>query len=161
MEKIRSLLVSEVTRWKDLLITRCRSCSSQKITCYSLQSSLVTRCKKITRYSLQKLLVAKYHSLLVAEVARCKKFRFRCKIHLLYVAKLACYSLQQIICYSMQKMIHHSLKQSQVHKVTWKIYFFNIICFVEPKISKLFQINIISWNLLLAKYFKTQQYTNR
>ena len=43
-----------------LLFTRC------KITRYSLQKSLVTRCKN------RSLLVAKNHLLLVAEVARCK-----------------------------------------------------------------------------------------
>ena len=71
-----------------LLVTRC------KITRYSLQNALVTRCRscslqKITRYLLQKLLVAKNHSLLVAEVARCKKSLVtRCKIHSLLVAKI-------------------------------------------------------------------------
>ena len=69
-----------------LLVTRC------KITRYSLQNSLVTRCRscslqKITRYSLQKLLVAKNHSLLVAVVARCKtSLATRCKIRSLLVA---------------------------------------------------------------------------
>ena len=52
-----------------LLVTRC------KITRFSLQNSLVTRCRrcslqKITRYSLQRLLVAKHHLLLVAKFAR-------------------------------------------------------------------------------------------
>ena len=59
------------------LVTRCRSCSLQKITRYSLQNSLVTRCRswslqKITRYSLQKLLVPKHHSLQNSLVTRCK-----------------------------------------------------------------------------------------
>ena len=48
--KIYSLLVAEVARCKNSLVTRC------KFACYSLQ----------------KLLVAKNHSLLAAEVARCK-----------------------------------------------------------------------------------------
>ena len=57
------------------LVTRCRSCSLQKITSYQLQNSLVTRWRscslqKITRYSLQKLLIAKNHSLLVGKFAR-------------------------------------------------------------------------------------------
>ena len=70
--KIHSLLVAEVIRCKNLLITRCRSCSLQKI----------------TRYSLQKLLVANIHSLLVAEVA-CSKNSLvtRCKNYSLVVAK--------------------------------------------------------------------------
>ena len=55
--KIRLLLVAEVARCKKSLVTRCRSCSLQNI----------------TRYSLQKLLVAKNHSLVLAEAARCKK----------------------------------------------------------------------------------------
>ena len=93
--KICLLLVAEVTRYKNLLVTRCRSCPLQK-------KSLVTRCKirlllvvevaKLTRYLFQKLFLTKNHSLVVA--------------------KFACYSLQQITCYSMQKIIHRSLKQS-------------------------------------------------
>ena len=63
-----------------MLVTRCRSCSLQKL----------------TRYSLQKLLVAKRHSLLVAEVARCKKSLVarskkslvsRCEIPSIFIAK--------------------------------------------------------------------------
>ena len=60
-----------VTRWiHSLLVTRC------KITRYLLQNSLVTRCRscslqKVTCYSLQKLLVAKNHSLLATKFARC------------------------------------------------------------------------------------------
>ena len=76
--KICSLLVAEVVRCKEsryslqnLLVTRCRSCSLQKI----------------TRYSLQKLLVAKNHSLLVAKFARYSLQKF-------LVAKLTRYSLQ-------------------------------------------------------------------
>ena len=58
---------------------------------YSLK---FTRCSllvaKFTRYSLQKFLVAKNHSLLVAEVALCKKWLVtRCKIRLLLVAEVA------------------------------------------------------------------------
>ena len=124
-----SLQSSLVTRCKNSLVTHYRSCLLLKTTRYSLQNSLVTRCRscslqKITRYSLQKLLVAKNHSLLVA--------------------KFACYSLRQITCYSMQKIIHYSLKQSQVHKACERFGFFNIIWFVEPKNSKLFQVNILS-----------------
>ena len=108
----------EFTRYSLLVVkslfTRCRSCSLQKITRYSLKlcsllvaevasckNSLVTRFRscslqKVTRYSLQKLLVA--------------------KIHWLLAAKFACYSRQQVTCYSMQKIIHHTLKLSQVLK---------------------------------------------
>ena len=83
--KIRSLLVAEVALCKKLRVTR-RSCSLQKITRYSLQKLLVA---KFACYSLQKLLVAKNHSLLVAEVARCKKSLVtRCKIRSLLVAKI-------------------------------------------------------------------------
>ena len=69
-----------------MLVTRCN------ITHYSLQNSLVTRCRscslqKVTRYSLQKVLVAKNHSLLVAEIAN----------HSLFVAKFAHYSLQKLL----------------------------------------------------------------
>ena len=63
------------------------------VACYSLKftrcsllvvKSLVTRCK------IRSLLVAKNHSLLVAEVARCKKSLVtRCKIRSLLVAEVA------------------------------------------------------------------------
>ena len=119
--KIRLLLVAEVARCKKSLVTRCRSCSLQNITRYSLQKlvlakitryslwiSLVTRCRtcslqKMTRYLLQKLLVAKHHSLLVAEVARCKKS---------LVSPCRSCSLQKITRYPLQKLLvakNHSL----------------------------------------------------
>ena len=51
--KIHLLLIAKVTRCKKSLVTRCKIRSSlvaegslQKITRYSLQNSLVTRCKK-------------------------------------------------------------------------------------------------------------------
>ena len=83
----------------------------------SLLVAEVARCKKslVTR--------CKIRSLLVAEVARCKKSLVtRCKIrsllvakiHSLLVANFACYSRQQVTCYFMQKIIHHTLKLSQV-----------------------------------------------
>ena len=56
---------------------------------YSLWNHLLL-VAKFARYSLQKLLVAKNHSLLVAEVARCKN-------HLLLVAKYTRYSLQKLL----------------------------------------------------------------
>ena len=87
--------VTEITRCKNLLVTRCRSCS--------LQQSLITCCK--------------IRSLRVEEITRCKNSlvnRYRScslqKNRSLVVAKFACYSLQQITCYSMQKIIHQSLK---------------------------------------------------
>ena len=90
---------------------------------------------KFAHYSLQKLLAAKIHSLLVTEVARCKKSLVtRCKVysllvaknHWLLVAEFAFYSLQQITRYSFEKIIHHSLKQSQVHKVRWKFFQYSL-----------------------------------
>ena len=94
-----------------MLVTRC------KITRYSLQNLLVSRCRscllqKITRYSLQKLLVTKSHSLLVAKFAR--------------------YSLQKVTRYSLQKLLvaeNHSLlvakfacyfcRSCSLQKITW------------------------------------------
>ena len=106
--RCRSCSLQKITRYslQNLLVTSCKSCSLQKFTRYSLQNSLVTRCRrcslqKFTRYSLQNSFVAKNYSLLVA--------------------KFACYSQQQITCYSVQKIIHHTLKQSQVLKERWKI----------------------------------------
>ena len=74
--KIRSLLVAEVARCKKSLATRRRSCSLQKITCYSLQNLLVTRCRscslsKITRYSLQNSLVTRCRSCSLQKMTRC------------------------------------------------------------------------------------------
>ena len=62
--KIRSLLVTKVTRCKSSLVNRGRSCSLKKITRYLLQNSLVTRCisyslQKLTRYSLQNSFVTR------------------------------------------------------------------------------------------------------
>ena len=84
-------------RRKFLLVTRWNSLVAR----YSLQNSLVARCRscslqKITRYSLQKLLVAKHHSLLVAEVARCKKS---------LVSPCRSCSLQKITRYPLQKLL--------------------------------------------------------
>ena len=120
--KIRLFFVVEVTRWKNSLVAHCRSCSFQKI----------------TRYSLQKVLIAKNHSLLVAKFTPylLQKLLFA-KNHWLLVAKFALYSLQQIIRYSLQKIIHHSLKQSQVHKVRWKFFQYNL--FSRAKKFKLFK----------------------
>ena len=65
-----------------LLFNRCRSCLLQNITRYLLQILLVVRCESC---SLQK-----NHSLLVAEVDRCKKLLvICCKIRSLLVAEVA------------------------------------------------------------------------
>ena len=66
--------------WQNLLVTYCRSFSLQKVTFYSLPSSLVSRYRTC---SWQKLI----HSLLVAEIA-CYK-----KSHVKFVAKFSRYSL--------------------------------------------------------------------
>ena len=97
--KIRSLLLGKVACFKkitcyslqNLLITRCRSCSLQKITCYSLQ--------KITRYSLQK--ITRY-SLQNSLVTRCR----------------SC-SLQKITPYSLQKITRYSLKFARCSLQKW------------------------------------------
>ena len=92
-----------VVTFHSLLLSCC------KITRYSLQSSLVTRCRscslqKITRYSLQKLLVAKNYSLLVAKFAHYSVQKLLIeKSQSLVVAKFARYSLQKITRYSLQK----------------------------------------------------------
>ena len=114
-----------------LLVTRC------KTTRYSSQNSHITRCRsyslqKFTRYSLLKLLVAKIHSLLVATFARYSLQKLLvARNHSLLVAKFACYSLQQII--------HHSLKQfHKFIKLGESFSFFNTICSLKPKNSKMF-----------------------
>ena len=85
-----------------LLDTRC------KITRYSLQYFLVIRCRrcslqKITRYSLQKLVVAKK---LVA------------KIHLLLVAKFACYSLNNLLVVKNHSLLVAEVSRSKKSLVT-------------------------------------------
>ena len=57
------------------LLTCCRKCSWQKVTCHLLQKLLVAEnhlllITKLARYSLQKLLVVKIHSLLVSKFDR-------------------------------------------------------------------------------------------
>ena len=82
--KIRSLLVAEVARFKNSLVTRCKN-------------SLVTRCKirllLVAELARCKNLLAtrcKIRSLRVAEVARCKNSLVtRCKIRSLLVAEVA------------------------------------------------------------------------
>ena len=84
-------------------VTRCKICSllvaedarCKKITGHSLLKLLVAKTHSLlvadfVSYSLQKLLVAKNHSLLVAEVARRKKLVVtRCEIRPLFVAEVA------------------------------------------------------------------------
>ena len=99
--EIHSMLVTrcKITSYalQNSLVTRCKSCSLQKVTCYSLQkiahyslqNSLITRCRscslqKFTCYSLQ------IRWLLVAEVAPCRNSLVtRCKIRLLLLAEVA------------------------------------------------------------------------
>ena len=130
---INSLFPFRGVTFHSLLVSRW----SSLVACYSLQNhSLLVA--KFARYWLQKLLVAKINSLLVArfvcyslqkllvaEVARCKKSLVtRCEICFLHVATN--YSLLVARC-SLQKIINHSLKQSQVHKVRWKFFRYNLL----------------------------------
>ena len=77
-------LFAEVAPYKNLLVTRCRSCSLQKFTRYSLQiRSLliaeVARCKKS--------LVTRCRSCSLQKFSRCKKsLVVRCKIRPLLIA---------------------------------------------------------------------------
>ena len=109
------------------LFTHCRSCSLQKITRYSLKlRSLlvaeVARCKKslVTR--------CKIRSLLVAEVARGKNSMVtRCKISLLLAA--TSHLLLNAKNYSSHAKTITSPKKGE------RFSFFNKICFPEPKIQ--------------------------
>ena len=95
---------------QNLLVTRCSSCSLQEISCYSLQKFLIAKyhsplVAKFARYLLQKLLVVKNHSLVT-----------RWKIRLLLVAEVPrckkslvtlwrnCW-LQKITCYWLQNSL--------------------------------------------------------
>ena len=87
-------------------------------------SLLACHSSKLARCQLQivKLLVTRFKIclLLVAEVAYCKNSLVTCcKIHPLQ--KVTRYSLWISLVKSQQKIISHSLKQSQVHKIRWKI----------------------------------------
>ena len=89
----RSCSLKKISRYllQNSLVTCCRSSSMQKTTCYLLQNSVVTRSRLC---SLQKI-----HSLLVAEVACCKKFtRYSLqKNNSLLVAKFARCLLQRLL----------------------------------------------------------------
>ena len=111
--EIHSMLVTrcKITSYalQNSLVTRCKSCSLQKVTCYSLQkiahyslqNSLITRCRscslqKFTCYSLQNSLIT-----------RCRS----CSLQ-----KFTCYSLQNSLvtpCRScfLQKITHYSLQK--------------------------------------------------
>ena len=125
-----------------LLVARCNICS--------LLVAEVACCKKIIHYSLTKLLVAENHSLLVAEVARCRKsLATPCEIRSLFVAKKSIVTRCEI-CSLLVVKNHSSLKQSPAGIVCLKstklgesFSFFNIICFLRPKNSNLFQVNIL------------------
>ena len=164
-----------------LLVTRVRSCSLQKITRYSLQNSHVTCCRSFSlqnfnRYSLPNLLGysmenfarckkslvthCKVCSFLVAEVTGCKNsLVICCKIRSLLVAEVACRKKQLFICcrYPLfEKNICHLLKQSLAGitastKLVESFSFSNITCFLKPRNLKLFRVNILLWNLLLAE----------
>ena len=91
-----------VTRW-NLLGTCCRSCPFQKITRYTLPSSLVTHCKKslVTR--------CKICSLLVVEVARCRNS---------LVTRCRSCSLQKIPCYSLPSSLVTRCRSCSLQKIT-------------------------------------------
>ena len=104
--KIRSLLVAKVAGCRNSVVTCCKICSllvaevahCKKITRFSLQNSLVTRCRSwspqiLTRYSLQNLLVTHCWSCSLQ------------KSHSLLSAKFACYLLRKITHYSLQKFL--------------------------------------------------------
>ena len=108
-----------VTRWN--LLVACSS--SQKLFDAKNHSLLVA---KFARYC------CKIGSLLVAEVARCKKSVVtRCKIPSLLVAKFARYSLQKLLlaknhsllvakfaCYSLQKLLVTRCRSCSLQKIT-------------------------------------------
>ena len=108
------------------LVTRCRSCLLQKIIRYSLQQITCYSLQKLTRYSLRNSILTRCNKSLVTRCRSC----------------------------SLQKFMRHSLRQSK--SINSGISFFNIICFLKPKIqicsnlfpktkkSKLFQVNTLS-----------------
>ena len=108
------------------LVTRCRSCSLQKFTRYSLQKLLVAKnhsllVAKFARYSLQKLLVAKNHSLLVAKFARYSLQKLLvAKIYSLLVAKFARYSLQKFIRCKKSVVARCKIQSLLIDKLTKK-----------------------------------------
>ena len=118
--QIHSLLVTrcKISRYslRNSLVTRCRSCLLQNVTCYSLQSYSL---KKITRYSLQNSLAThcrscslqKFtrYSLQNSLVTRCKSCSLQKFTRYLLQNSLGTryrsYSLQKITRYSLQKFL--------------------------------------------------------
>ena len=111
----------------------------------------VTRCRswsfqKITRYYLQNLSVTK-NSLLVAQIIF--------------------YLLQEILVPKNHSLLVETISSCKYiclksTKSSESFSFFTKICFLKPKNRKLFQVNTLRWNLLLAstticKWVKTQQ----
>ena len=111
--EIHSLLVTrcKITRCllETLLATRCWSCSFHKISRYSLQNSLVTRCRSCY---LQKITRCSLQNSLDTQ---CKKAFF------------------------VRTITPWNYCLFKVNKVTESFSFFNIICFLRPKNSKLFK----------------------
>ena len=91
-----SLLVAKLARYslqkllvaKKSLVTRCRSCSFQKITPYFTRGKIrALLVAEIARWKISLVIRCKIRLLLVAEIASCKKSLVtRCKIHSLLVA---------------------------------------------------------------------------
>ena len=138
-----------------LLVTRC------KINCCSLQNLLVARCRscslqKITRYSLKNLLVlvAKVRPWLVAKVARCKKSLVtRCKICSLLVGEVAPYKKSLVARCEIPSVLiaknHSSLKQSPAGI---------IVCLKSTKLDESFSFFNINYFLgKIYKWVKSQQ----
>ena len=144
------------------LVTRCRCCSLQnslvnpyrscllqKVSRYLLQNLLVARCKNslITHYSLQKFLVSKNHSPPVAK----NLLVTRCEIRLLLVCRNCSVQKSLVSHCNIPSILipknHASLKQAPAGiivclkstKLDESFSFFNIICFLVPKNSKLFK----------------------
>ena len=95
------LVLKSLVSLQNLLVTRCRSCSLQKITCYSFQknhSLLDTNfarysLQKITRYSFQNLLVIRCRSCSLQNslVPRCRSGVTFCKFIKVTPAQMLCY----------------------------------------------------------------------
>ena len=103
-----SLLLFKSTRckishyfFKNLLVTRCRSCSLQNLTRYPLQDLLVP-CWKSRLLHKPPVSYCKIRSLLVADVAGWKYLLVTllntcCKISLLHFTRFPCYSLEMLL----------------------------------------------------------------
>ena len=140
----------KITRYslQNSLVTRCRSCSLQKITRYSLQNSLVNRCRscslqKITRYLLQNSLVT-----------RCKKALVtRCEIPSLLVTEVARSKKSLVFRCEIPSILHaknhSSLKQSPAGI---------IVCLKSTKLDESFSFFNVNYFLeKIYKWVKSQQ----